>query len=159
MRGLEFVTRKITDGLVRVKLGMLETLELGNLDAQRDWGFARDFVEGMHLMLQADQPATYVLATNRTVSVRDFVNLAAKFVGFDLVWEGTGVEEKGIDLASGKQIVVVSPKFYRPCEVDMLIGDASKALSHLGWKPTTSLETLCNMMVQSDMARISEMVG
>nr|WP_211254027.1 GDP-mannose 4,6-dehydratase [Paraburkholderia nodosa] len=153
LRGREFVTRKITDSLAKISLGQLDVLELGNLDAQRDWGYAKEYVEGMWRMLQADQPDTYVLATNRTVSVRDFVNAAAKCLGIEIEWQGTAENEIGRDRKSGKTIVRVNPTFYRPAEVDLLIGDAQKAHDELGWAPKTSLETLCQMMVEADVAR------
>lgn len=156
LRGREFVTRKITDALARINLGRQEILSLGNLDAKRDWGFAREYVEGMWRMLQVDKPDTYVLATNRTVTVRDFVAMAAQCAGFDLRFEGHGEDEVGIDRASGKTIVRVDPRFYRPAEVDLLIGDATKAQRELGWVAQTSLEALCRMMVEADLVRVSK---
>jgi GDPmannose 4,6-dehydratase len=153
LRGREFVTRKITDAIAKIKLGRLDRLELGNLDAKRDWGFAKEYVEGMWRMLQADEPDTFVLATNRTETVRDFVSLACKAVDIDLKWKGAGEEEQGIDSATGKVIVAVNPKFYRPAEVDLLIGNAAKAREALGWVPRTKLEELCRMMVEADLRR------
>ncbi|WP_412526687.1 GDP-mannose 4,6-dehydratase [Burkholderia lata] len=153
LRGREFVTRKITDSVAKLRLGKLDVLELGNLDAKRDWGFAKEYVEGMWRMLQADQPDTYVLATNRTETVRDFVSMAALAAGFKLVWEGREEQEVGIDQVSGKTIVRINPKFYRPAEVELLIGDPQKAHDVLGWKPTTTLEQLCQMMVEADIRR------
>ena len=153
LRGKEFVTRKITDSVAKIKLGILDTLELGNLDAKRDWGYAKEYVEGMYLMLQADNPDTYVLATGRTETVRDFVTMAFKAVDIELIFEGEGENEVGIDRATGECVVKVNPKFYRPAEVDLLIGDASKAQKELGWKPQTTLEELCNMMVEADIER------
>lgn len=153
LRGQEFVTRKITDTLAKIKLGKQERLELGNMDAKRDWGYAKDYVEGMWRMLQADKPDTFVLATNRTETVRDFVTLAAKALDIELEWQGSEENEQGIDRATGKAIVVVNPKFYRPAEVDLLIGDPAHARNVLGWEPTTSLETLCRMMVEADLRR------
>lgn len=153
LRGLEFVTRKITDGLAKIKLGKLDVLELGNLDAKRDWGYAKDYVEGMWRMLQADEPDTYVLATNRTQTVRDFVTMAAKAAGITIEWQGQGEQEHGVDAATGKVIVRVNPKFYRPAEVDLLIGNPEKAKSKLGWAPKTTLEQLCAMMVEADLRR------
>ncbi|RQT36239.1 GDP-mannose 4,6-dehydratase [Burkholderia contaminans] len=153
LRGREFVTRKITDSLAKIRLGKLDVLELGNLDAKRDWGFAKEYVEGMWRMLQAEHPDTYVLATNRTETVRDFVSMAARAAGFELAWEGAGEREVGIDSRSGKTIVKISPKFYRPAEVDLLIGDPAKAQKELGWIPHTTLEQLCQMMVEADIRR------
>ena len=155
LRGREFVTRKITDSLAKIKLGKLDVLELGNLDAKRDWGYAKDYVEGMWRMLQADEPDTFVLATGRTETVRDFVTMAAKAAEINIEWQGKGVDERGVDVASGKTIVRVNPKFYRPAEVDLLIGDPSKAKSKLGWEAKTTLEELCAMMVEADLRRNS----
>ena len=154
LRGREFVTRKITDGMVRLRLGKLDVLELGNLDAKRDWGYAKEYVDGMWRMLQANQPDTFVLASQRTETVRDFVAMAAKAVDFDMVFENREEQEVGIDRHSGKVLVRVNPKFFRPAEVDLLIGDASKAKRELGWSATTTLEQLCQMMVDADMRRI-----
>jgi GDPmannose 4,6-dehydratase len=156
LRGQEFVTRKITDSAAKIKLGLLDILELGNMDAKRDWGFAKDYVEGMYLMLQADKPDTYVLATNRTETVRDFVTMAFKAAGINLRFEGSNEKEVGIDIDSGKTIVKVNPKFYRPAEVDLLIGNPQKAKNDLGWEPKTTLEELCNMMVETDIRRNTE---
>ncbi|AKM00407.1 GDP-mannose 4,6-dehydratase [Burkholderia pyrrocinia] len=153
LRGREFVTRKITDSVAKLRLGKLDVLELGNLDAKRDWGFAKEYVEGMWRMLQADRPDTYVLATNRTETVRDFVSMAAQAAGFELAWEGRDEHEIGIDRTSGKTIVRINPKFYRPAEVELLIGDPQKARDALGWRPTTTLEQLCQMMVEADIRR------
>ena len=153
LRGREFVTRKITDAIARIKLGKQDVLELGNMDAKRDWGFAKEYVEGMWRMLQADEPDTFVLATNRTETVRDFVSLACKAVDIDLDWKGEGEREQGIDSATGKVIVAVNPKFYRPAEVELLIGNPAKAREKLGWEPKTSLEELCRMMVEADLRR------
>lgn len=154
LRGREFVTRKITDAVARIKLGKLDTVELGNLDAKRDWGFAAEYVEGMWRMLQADQPDTFVLATGRTETVRDFVNMAFKAAGIDIQWRGDGLQETGVDSANGKMRVRVNPKFHRPAEVELLIGDASHARDTLGWSAQTTLEQLCAMMVAADMQRI-----
>ena len=155
LRGREFVTRKITDSVAKIKLGKLDVLELGNLDAKRDWGFAKEYVEGMWRMLQADQPDTYVLATNRTETVRDFVSMAFKAAGITIEWQGSAEHETGHDAASGKVLVCVSPKFYRPAEVELLIGNPAKAQRELGWQPATTLEQLCQMMVEADMRRNS----
>ena len=154
LRGLEFVTRKITDGVARVAKGKLNYIELGNLDAKRDWGFAKDYVEGIYLMLQADAPDTFVLATNRTESVRDFVKMSFKAVGINLVFKGRDHDEVAFNAQTGKLVVKVNPKFYRPAEVDLLIGNPQKAKDILGWKPTTSLEDLCQMMVDADIRRV-----
>lgn len=153
LRGREFVTRKITDTVAKIKLGKQTHLELGNMDAKRDWGFAKDYVEGMWRILQAESPDTFVLATNRTETVRDFVNMAFKAAGYELHFTGTGENEYGIDVASGKTLVKVNPKFYRPAEVDLLIGNPQKAKETLGWAPTTTLEELCSMMVFADLDR------
>ncbi len=153
LRGQEFVTRKISDTVAKIKLGKAEVLELGNMDAKRDWGFAKEYVEGMWRMLQADEPDTFVLATNRTETVRDFVSMAFKSAGYDIEFKGKDQDEIGVDVATGKTLVKVNPKFYRPAEVDLLIGDASKAEKVLGWKPETTLEELCDMMVQKDIER------
>lgn len=153
LRGQEFVTRKITDSVAKIKLGKLDVLELGNMDAKRDWGFAKDYVEGMWRMLQADKPDTYVLATNRTETVRDFVTMAFKAANIDLEWNGFEENEVATDKATGKVVVKVNPKFYRPAEVDLLIGNPEKAKNDLGWEPKTTLEELCAMMVEADLRR------
>lgn len=153
LRGREFVTRKITDNVAKIALGQLDCLMLGNIDAKRDWGFAREYVEGMWRMMQAHQPDTYVLATGRTETVRNFVQLAFKAVGRDIVFSGEGEAEVGIDAASGKTLMRIDSRFYRPAEVDLLIGDASYARDKLGWAPQTSLESLCDMMVKADLRR------
>lgn len=153
LRGKEFVTRKITDAIARIVLGKLDALELGNIDAERDWGYAKDYVQGMHAMLQNATPGTYVLATNRKCSVRDFVTMSFNSVGIDLCWSGSGVEETGVDTRTGSVRVRINPKFYRPAEVDLLIGDASLAQRDLGWSANTSLEELCRIMVEADMRR------
>jgi GDPmannose 4,6-dehydratase len=153
LRGREFVTRKITDTVAKIRLGKQDLLELGNMDAKRDWGYAKEYVEGMWCMLQADEPDTFVLATNRTETVRDFVTMAFKAADFALEWRGAGENEVAVDSATGKTLVRVNPKFYRPAEVDLLIGDPTKAKEKLGWAPTTTLEQLCQMMVQADLRR------
>ena len=153
LRGKEFVTRKITDAVARIKLGLQDVLELGNLDAKRDWGYAAEYVEGMWRMLQADEPDTYVLATGRTETVRDFVRMACKAAAIDVDFTGSDEAESAVDTETGKTIVRVNPHFYRPAEVDLLVGDATKAAEKLGWTATTSLEGLCTMMVEADLKR------
>jgi len=153
LRGREFVTRKITDSVAKIHLGQLDVLELGNLDAKRDWGYAKEYVEGMWRILQADEPDTYVLATNRTETVRDFVSMAFKAVDVALEWSGEADHEIGTCKKTGKVLVRVNPKFYRPAEVELLIGDPAKAFKELGWKPQTTLEQLCQMMVEADLRR------
>lgn len=156
LRGLEFVTRKITASLAKIKRGKLDELKLGNLDAKRDWGFAGDYVEGMWRMLQADEPDTFVLATNRTETVRDFLSMAAAGAGFDLEFAGSGDQEVAIDRASGRTIARVDPAFYRPAEVELLIGDPAKAKAILGWEPKMQLEQLCREMVEADIRRVDQ---
>lgn len=153
LRGREFVTRKITDSVAKIHLGQQQTLELGNLDAKRDWGYAQEYVEGMWRMLQVDIPDTFVLATNRTETVRDFVRMAFKAVGVELAFSGQGDAEIATDVATGTVRVRVNPKFYRPAEVELLIGNPAKAHTQLGWQPTTTLEQLCQMMVEADLRR------
>ncbi|RMG80814.1 MAG: GDP-mannose 4,6-dehydratase [Bacteroidetes bacterium] len=150
IRGETFVTRKITRAAARIKLGMQKKLYLGNLDAKRDWGHAKDYVEGMWLMLQQDEPEDFVLATGETYSVRYFVEEAFKNLDIEIEWKGKGVEEKGINKATGEVIVEIDPKYFRPTEVDLLVGDASKAKEKLGWTPKHTLKELINEMVQSD---------
>jgi len=154
LRGREFVTRKITDSVARIKLGKLDVLELGNMDAKRDWGYAKEYVEGMWRMLQADDPDTYVLATNRTETVRDFVSMAFKAADIQLEFRGQFEDEVAVDVATGKTLVRVNSKFYRPTEVDLLIGNPAKAKEKLGWEPKTTLEELCSMMVETDLRRV-----
>lgn len=156
LRGLEFVTRKITDGIARIKLGKQEVLELGNMNAKRDWGFAGDYVEGMYLMLQVERPDTYVLATNRTATVRDFVTMSCQAAEIEIEWKGENENEVAIDVVSGKEMVRVNPKYYRPAEVDLLIGNPQKAKDDLGWEASTSLEELCAMMVKADLCRVEK---
>lgn len=153
LRGKEFVTRKITDSVAKISLGMQDILELGNMNAKRDWGFAKDYVEGMYRILQADKPDVFVLATGRTETVRDFVDMAFKAVGIDIEWSGEEEKEVGKNVKTGKTLVKVNPKFYRPAEVDLLIGDPKKANDILDWKAKTTLEELCEMMVISDIER------
>lgn len=153
LRGKEFVTRKITDAVARIKLNKQQFLELGNLDAKRDWGFAAEYVEGMWRMLQAEQPDTYVLATNRTETVRSFVEMAFKAVDIGVEWSGSAENEIGKNSQTGEVIVKINQKFYRPAEVDLLIGDYTHAKNKLGWEPKTTLEQLCKMMVDADLRR------
>ena len=153
LRGREFVTRKITDAVAKIQLGQLDVLELGNLDAKRDWGYAKEYVEGMWRMLQVDEPDTFVLATNRTETVRDFVRMAFKGAGIAVDFQGSAEDETAVDVATGKTVVRVNPKFYRPAEVDLLIGNPTKAKNVLGWAPQTTLEQLCQMMVEADLRR------
>jgi len=151
VRGETFVTRKITRAAARIKLGLQEKLYVGNLNARRDWGYAGDYVELMWRILQQPEPDDYVIATGITVTVREFVNMAFQEVGIEIKWEGEGVEEKGLDRESGKVVVEVDPRYFRPAEVDLLIGNPSKARDKLGWEPKTTLEELVSMMVASDM--------
>jgi len=153
LRGREFVTRKITDAVAKIKLGKLDVLELGNLDAKRDWGYAKEYVEGMWRMLQADEPDNFVLATNRTETVRDFVQMAFKGAGIIIDFRGDAEEEAAVDVATGKTVMRINPKFYRPAEVELLIGNPSHAQHKLGWTPKTTLEQLCQMMVEADIDR------
>lgn len=153
LRGREFVTRKITDTVAKIELGKARLIELGNLDAKRDWGYAKDYVDGMWRMLQHDRPDTFVLATNRTETVRSFVELSFRQIGREIDWSGEGEQEVGRDRRSGDIVVQVNPFFYRPAEVDLLIGDASKAKAELGWESVTDLETLCGLMVSADLKR------
>ena len=152
LRGKEFVTRKITDAVAQIKFGLKEYLELGNLDAKRDWGYAKEYVEGMYLMLQQEIPDDYVLATGNTYTVRYFVEMAFKAIDVEIEWKGVGRNEKGYD-QSGKLVVKVNPKFYRPTEVEILIGDPKKSKIELGWEAKTTLEELCHMMVVKDIKR------
>ena len=169
LRGREFVTRKITDAVARIALGQQDVLELGNMDAKRDWGFAKEYVEGMWRMLQADEPDTFVLATNRTETVRDFVRMAFRAVGVELEFRGSEEQEVAVvagaatgngaiavehNLKPGQTVLRVNPKFYRPAEVELLIGNPAKAKSVLGWEAKTTLEELCRMMVEADLKRI-----
>lgn len=154
LRGPEFVTRKITSTLARIRCGSDEVLELGNLEARRDWGYAGDFVRGMWLMLQQDEPEDFVLATGEAHSVRHFVELAAANLDYDLEWSGAELEEIGVDSKTGRMLVRINPKFHRPAEVEILKGDASKARKVLGWTPEVSLEQLIGTMVEADLRRV-----
>lgn len=149
-RGETFVTRKITRGLARIKAGLEEKLYLGNLNAKRDWGYAKDFVEAMWLILQQDQPDDYVIATGQTHSVREFAEQAGQHLGYEIRWQGSGLQEKGIDAVTGKVLLEVDPRYFRPAEVDLLVGDSSKARTKLGWKPKTSFPELVKLMVDAD---------
>ena len=165
LRGREFVTRKITDSVAKITLCKLDCLELGNIDAKRDWGFAKEYVEGMWRMLQADEPDTYVLATNRTETVRDFVRMAFKGAGIEVDFKGSAEQEIAIvsalapavsqsqRLKVGQTVMRINPQFYRPAEVELLFGNPAKAKDKLGWAPTTTLEQLCQMMVEADLRR------
>ncbi len=150
-RGSEFVTKKIVEKLTRIKKGEDIILSLGNINAMRDWGHAEDYVEGMYLMLQQDKPDDYVLATGKTYSVRDFVNIVCEILSIKIQWKGKGIDEKGIDINSGNVIVNISPEFFRPAEVDVLIGDPTKALKHLEWKPKHDLKSLAERMVNYEL--------
>ncbi len=158
-RGETFVSRKITLAVARIKMGLQERLVLGNLDAKRDWGYARDFVEGMWRMLQQETPDDFVLATGETTTVRDFVELSFREVGIEIKWEGKGVEEKGFDRETGNLLVEVSPEFFRPAEVDLLIGDPTKAREKLGWTSSTTLQELVRIMIKSDLELTQKMAG
>ena len=151
LRGLEFVTRKITNSVAKIKLGQIDCFELGNIDAKRDWGFAGDYVEGMHKMLQAETPDTYVLSTGTTTTVRDFVTMCFKNIGIPIEWSGSGINEVGINTNTGKIVVNINPVYYRPAEVDLLLGDPSKAKNQLGWESKMSLDELSKTMVDADI--------
>ncbi|MDG1461408.1 MAG: GDP-mannose 4,6-dehydratase [Luminiphilus sp.] len=153
LRGKEFVTRKITDSVAKIKLSKLDVLELGNIDAKRDWGYAEDYVEGMWRILQAEKPDTYVLATNRTQTVREFVNMAFQAADITLNWQGENESETATNATTGDLLVRINPKFYRPAEIELLIGNAQKAKGHLNWEPSTTLEQICTMMVEADIRR------
>lgn len=155
-RGKTFVTRKITTCLSEIKYGLRKTLKLGNLNSLRDWGYAKDFVEGMWLMLQQEKPEDFVLATGQIVSVKEFVEKAAKYIGYDIIWQGEGLEEKGYDRNTGSLIVEVDPQYFRPAEVDLLLGDASKAKEVLGWVPKTNIDELVKIMMDKDLSEAKE---
>jgi GDPmannose 4,6-dehydratase len=152
LRGETFVTRKITKGVAKIKLGLQKKIFLGNISAKRDWGHAKDYVEGMWLMLQQKVADDYVLATGTTTTVRDFVTMSFKEAGIEVIWTGEGVNEKGTNKATGEIVVEIDPKYFRPTEVDLLIGDPTKAQKELGWKHKHDLASLCKDMVQSDLA-------
>jgi GDPmannose 4,6-dehydratase len=151
LRGNEFVTKKISKAIAKIKKGQQEKLVLGNLDSKRDWGFAGDYVEAMHLMLQVDKPDDYVVSTGETHSVREFVEVTLNHAGISFEWSGEGVDTVAIDKDTGKEIVVCSKDFYRPAEVDLLLGDCSKATKVLGWKPKTKFESLAEMMINYEL--------
>jgi len=153
-RGLTFVTRKITSELVRIKYGEKKTLRLGNLDAKRDWGHAREYVDGMWRMLQLDVPEDFVLATGKFYSVREFVELAAHYLEYEIEWKGEGINEKGYDKDSGKLLIEIDPKYFRPTEVDLLLGDATKAKEKLNWEPKTEFKNLVEEIIKSDIEQL-----
>tara|TARA_Y100001970_G_scaffold124890_2_gene154642 strand:- start:1534 stop:2556 length:1023 start_codon:yes stop_codon:yes gene_type:complete len=150
LRGEQFVTKKITMGLSKIKLGLQDYLELGNLDSKRDWGYAEDYVEAMFLMLQYKKPGDYVISTGQTYSVRDFINIACNKLNIDIEWEGKGINEIAINKKNGKKIIKINPKFYRPTEVDLLLGNSDKAKRILKWKPKTDFESLVDKMIEYD---------
>ncbi len=154
LRGIEFVTRKVSDAVARIKMGKQEFFEIGNMDAKRDWGFAKEFVRGMWLMMQQPKPKDYVIATNENHSVREFIEHAFNYVGITIQWKGSGVEESGVDKKTGKTLVKINPKYFRPGEVDQLLGDYSLAKKELGWEPKVKFKELVEIMVQSDLGRI-----
>ena len=155
LRGQEFVTRKITASVARIVAGRQDRLELGNLDAKRDWGYADEYVEGMWRMLRAERPGTYVLATGRTETVRAFVTMAFAAAGIEIGWQGEDADETGVEAGTGRVLVSINPRFHRPAEVDLLVGDSAKAKRELGWAAKTTLEELCVMMVKADVARLN----
>jgi GDPmannose 4,6-dehydratase len=156
LRGTEFITRKVSLAVARIKYGKQDKLVVGNLDAKRDWGYAPEYVYGMYLMLQNDKPDDFVLATGESHSVREFIEEAFKVAGFEIYWEGRGLEEKGRDAKTSKVLVEVSPEFYRPAEVDVLVGDYSKAKKILGWEPKTTFKELVRIMVEEDLRRVRD---
>jgi len=156
LRGIEFVTRKVSDAIARIKLGKQDSFEIGNMDAKRDWGYAQEYVEGMWLMLQQPKPKDYILATNENHSVREFIEHAFNHVGITIEWKGSGVNEKGIDTQTGKTLVRINPKFFRPGEVEQLLGDYSLAKKELGWEPKVKFKELVQIMVQRDLERVQQ---
>jgi GDPmannose 4,6-dehydratase len=152
-RGETFLTRKITRGLARIHLGLDKTIYMGNLEAKRDWGYAKDYVEGMWRMMQQAEPDDYVLATNETHTVREWVEVTAKELGFDLKWRGKGLDEEGVNAKTGETIIKIDPVYFRPAEVDLLIGDYSKAKQKMGWEPKVTFEGLAKLMVEADLQR------
>lgn len=159
LRGEEFVTRKITSTIARIKSGLQDTLELGNLDARRDWGFAGEYVEGMWRMLQVDEPDSYVLATGRTETIRDFLKLAFQFAGMQVEFSGSGTDEVAVDVSTDKVVMRINPKFYRPAEVDLLIGNPAKASKKLQWQASMTLEQLCQAMVDFDLKKVAKTIA
>lgn len=155
LRSREFVTRKITDSVAKIRLGKLDCLRLGRLDTRRDWGFAPDYVEAMHRMMQADAPATYVLATGRTTSIRDFAAIAFRAAGFDIEFQGSGQHEFAVDRKSGHTVIRVDPALYRPIEPEHLVGNPARARADLGWEPSMPLDRICSEMVEADLRRNS----
>jgi GDPmannose 4,6-dehydratase len=158
-RGETFVTKKISRGLARVKLGLQDCIHLGNLDARRDWGYAKDYVRAMWLMLQQPEPEDYVVATNEVHSVREFAEEAGRLLDLDIVWDGQGIDEVGIDARTGRVIVRIDPQYFRPSEVHLLIGDYTRARQRLGWEPTVRFAELVRIMVESDLKEESEKIG
>ena len=158
-RGKTFVTRKISVAVAKIMTGQQDMLLLGNMDAKRDWGYAPEYVEGMWRMLQTDKPDDYVLATNETHTVREFVEEAFKVLGEEIVWQGKGTEEKGLLKSSGKQVVGINPRYYRPTEVDLLLGDYTKANKQLGWEPKTTFQQLVKLMVEADYKKAKKRTG
>jgi len=156
LRGFEFITRKMTYGIARIKYGLQDKIVIGNLDSKRDWGYAQEYVEGMWLMLQQKEPDDYVLATGETHTVREFVEAAFEFAGYHIVWKGEGVNSRGIDKKTGKCLVEISPEFYRPAEVDLLIGDPTKAKEKLHWQPKTKFKELVRLMLESDLKLVGK---
>jgi GDPmannose 4,6-dehydratase len=154
-RGKTFVTRKVTMCLAEIKYGLRDVLKLGNLDAQRDWGYAKEYVDAMWRMLQVDEPEDFVIATGKMYTVRDFVTRAARHIDCDIEWVGEGVEEKGIDRKTGKVLVEIDPRYFRPAEVELLIGDATKAKEKLGWEPKVGIDELVEIMMANDLREAS----
>ena len=154
LRGEQFVTKKITMGLSKIKLGLIEYLELGNLDSKRDWGYAGDYVEAMYLMLQNDKPDNYVISTGETFSVKDFINTSCNELRIDIDWQGSGIDETAINKKTGKSIIRINPKFYRPTEVDLLLGNSTKAKKILKWKPKTNFYELVSKMIEYDYNKL-----
>lgn len=157
LRGIEFVTRKITYGIARIRHGLQDKIILGNLNSKRDWGYAPEYMEAIWLMLQQQEPNDYVIATGETHSLREFIELAFKYAGFNIIWKGKGIEEKGTDKETGKILIEISPEFFRPAEVDILVGDFAKAKEKFGWHPKTKFEELIKIMVEADIKRLGEM--